>query len=188
MSRERTLAERVAAVPGVMVEGVFMRHAAPGRDAFAGGYGGRWGEGMLVIYLGRPEESCVEEAYRHLVDDTGVPAKFVKQRSVYTVRVEASNILDLRTAAAQEQVGLTIEDLRSDVGEYEACQRVAATAHQLEFHGVLAPAATGFGETLALFRQRVGVDELPVVIGERTWLHLPPRPGSGEVRLTVVRD
>ncbi|EUA26652.1 hypothetical protein I548_4755 [Mycobacterium intracellulare] len=43
MTRPRTLAERIAGIGGVEVEGVFMRHAAPNRDAFAGGYAGRWG-------------------------------------------------------------------------------------------------------------------------------------------------
>ena len=36
MSRQRTLAERVAGIEGTEVSGEFMRHAAPGRDAFAG--------------------------------------------------------------------------------------------------------------------------------------------------------
>lgn len=188
MNRNRTLAERVASLEGVPISGDFMRHAAPGRDAFAGNYGGRWGEKVLAIYLGRPEDSCVEEAYRHLVDDAGVPAELIKPRILYTVRVDAENILDLRDASAQERVGLNPDELCSEVGDYEACQRVAATAHQLEFHGIIAPAATGLGETLTLFRQRIGINETPIVISEVTWVQLPPRPGHGETRLTLVRD
>jgi hypothetical protein len=60
MTRPRTLAERIAGIGGVEIEGVFMRHAAPNRDAFAGGYAGRWGESIPVIYLGRPVDSCIE--------------------------------------------------------------------------------------------------------------------------------
>jgi len=56
-----------------------------------------------VIYLARPVDSCVEEAYRHLVDETGVPAHLVKPRTMYRVRAEANNILDLRAEAAQDQ-------------------------------------------------------------------------------------
>ena len=188
MSRERTLAERVAGLGGVTVDDTFLRHAAPGRDAFAGGYGGRWGDVLPVIYLGRPEDSCIEEAYRHLVDDTGVPAEYVKARTLYTVRVEAASILDLRPADSLAEVGLSEKDLYSAVGDYESCQRVAAVAHQLEYHGIIAPSATYLGETLALFRQRVGVAELPVVLTEDAWVKLPPRPGSGEVRLSLVRE
>ncbi|KGI65877.1 RES family NAD+ phosphorylase (plasmid) [Mycolicibacterium rufum] len=188
MSRARTLAERVTDVGGVDVGDVFLRHAAPGRDAFAGGYGGRWGELFPVVYLGRPLDSCVEEAYRHLVDDAGVPAEFVKSRVLYRVRVDAKRILDLRSADARAQVGLEDADISSEVGDYAACQRVAATAHQLEYHGIFASAATGLGETLAIFRQRVGIAELPVIIDEQSWLRLPPRPGPETVRLTIVGD
>ena len=188
MNRHRTLTERVAGVGGVEVAGVFLRHAAPDRDAFAGGYAGRWGESFPVIYLGRPLDSCVEEAYRHLVDDAGVPAHLVKPRVLYQVRVEVANVLDLRSADARAEVGLTDDEIASTVGDYKACQRIAATAHQLEYHGIMAPAATGLGETLALFRQRVSIVELPVVVDRQQWSQLPPRPGTEPARLTIVRD
>lgn len=188
MTRARTVAERVAAIDGVEVSGTFMRHAAPGRDAFAGGYGGRWGRSFPVIYLGRPVDSCVEEAYRHLVDETGVPAHLVKARTLYRVRAEANHVLDLRVDAARDQVGLSLEDLTSPVGDYDACQRVAAVAHQLEYHGLVVPAATGLGETLALFRERISITELPVVVEQELWSHLPPRPGTETMRLSLVKD
>lgn len=188
MSRARTLAERVAGVGGADVAGVFLRHAARNRDAFAGGYGGRWGELFPVVYLGRPLDSCIKEAYRHLVDDAGVPARLVKPRVLYRVRVDVENVLDLRSAGARSEVGLADADIASDVGNYAACQRVAATAHQLEYHGIIVPAATGLGETLAVFRQRVRIAELPTVVDEQQWATLPPRPGSQSARLTIVSD
>lgn len=188
MNRERTLAERVSSIEGVGVGGTFLRHAAPGRDALAGGFGGRWGAELSVIYVGRPYDSCVEEAYRHLVDETGVPAEYVKARTLYTVEVKARNILDLRDAKALDRVGLTEDDLYSDVGDYEACQRVASAAHQLEFHGIYAPAATKLGDTLALFKRRVQAAERPVIVEETAWAKLPDRPGSQRARLFAVKD
>ncbi|ART67317.1 hypothetical protein BTO20_00710 [Mycobacterium dioxanotrophicus] len=188
MNRPRTLAERIAGVGGLDVAGVFLRHAAPNREAFAGGYGGRWGESFPVVYVGRPLDSCVEEAYRHLVDDAGVPAHLVRPRVLYRVRVEVHKVLDLRPADARVEVGLTDDDITSAVGDYTACQRVAATAHQLEYHGILAPAATGLGEALAIFRQRVSITELPVILDRQQWDQLPPRPGSETARLTIVSD
>jgi RES domain-containing protein len=101
------------------------------------------------------------------VDEAGVPAHLVKPRTLYRVRVEVENVLDLRSEQARNEVGLSDGDIASSVGEYAACQRVAAVAHQLEYHGILAPAATGLGETLALFRQRVGIAELPVVVDQQ---------------------
>lgn len=145
MSRERSMAERVAKIEPTPVQGSFQRHAAPNRDPYAGGFGGRWGAGFPVIYLGRPVESCVEEAYRHLVDDSGVPAEFVKARTLYEVEIEINDVLDLRTEDALATIGLSQDDLHSPVGEYAACQRVAAAAHQLELHAIIAPAATRLG-------------------------------------------
>lgn len=188
MSRRQSLAERIAAIPGVPIDGTFLRHAAPNRDAFAGGPGGRWGRQFPVIYLGRPVQSCVEEAYRHLVDETGVPAHLVKPRVVYTVKVEARNILDLRSAPARARLGISATDLTSEVGDYDVCQGVAAVAHQLEYHGVIAPAATKLGETLALFRERIGASEFPEIVRQDRWHALPARPGTEQTLLTLVQD
>lgn len=188
MSRERSMTERVATIEPISVHGRFLRHAAPNRDPFAGAHGGRWGAGFPVIYLGRPIASCVEEAYRHLVDDTGVPATLVRPRTLYEVEIDIRQVLDLRTAAHRDAVGLTDDDIASPVGVYEACQRVAAAAHQLELHGVLAMAATGMGETLAVFRERVLRAELPVEVNRSHWEHLPTRPGTERPDLRVVRD
>src|SRR5664279_3255554 len=56
---KRSTVERVAGVRPVAVEGIFYRHAAVNRDAFAGGLHGRWGAHFPVIYLGRPEAAPV---------------------------------------------------------------------------------------------------------------------------------
>jgi RES domain-containing protein len=173
---QRSVVERVAKVTPRTLSGVFLRHAAVNRDAFAGGHGGRWGRNFPVIYLGRPDAASVAEAYRHLVDKAGVPAGAVRPRVLYTARVTVSLMLDLTAPAALRSTGLTAADLASEVGDYAACQEVGAAAHQLGFHGVLAPAAHGIGETLALFRERITPSELPVVERETLWAHLPPDP------------
>jgi RES domain-containing protein len=182
---KRSTVERVAGVRPVAVEGIFYRHAAVNRDAFAGGLHGRWGAHFPVIYLGRPEAAPVAEAYRHLVEEAGIPAHAVQPRVLYTVRVRAQDIVDLTDPANLDQVGLTDDDLTSVVDEYERCQEVAAAAHQLTRHGVLAPAAHGLGETLALFRQRIDHRELPVVEQETIWTQLPPDPREARVHRTL---
>ncbi|MDO4101028.1 RES domain-containing protein [Clavibacter michiganensis] len=172
------MTERVATVGSIDVTGTFYRHAARGRDAFAGGPGGRWGATFPVIYLGRPQASIVVEAYRHLVEEAGVPAHLVKPRTEYVVPVAVTRILDLRNSVHLALVGLADDDVHSLVDDYDACQAVAAAAHQLRLHGVLAPAATGLGETLALFRERLPAGELPVPSEERQWEQLPADPRS----------
>ena len=52
---------------------------------------------------------------------------------------------------------------------------VARAAYQ-SMHGILAPAATGLGQTLALFAQRIGASERPVVVEEVLWSWLPDDP------------
>jgi len=158
------------------VNGDFYRHAAPDRDVFAGGYEGRWGAGLQVIYLGQPEAAAVAEAYRHLVEDAGVPARAVLGRVLYTVHVDVDDILDLTVQENLSQVGLTTDDLLTEVADYARCQEVGAAAYRAGHHGVLAPAAHGVGQTLALFREHLTPRELPTVEKQITWDGLPPDP------------
>lgn len=100
----------------------------------------------------------------------------VGPRHLISCEVEVTNVLDLRVAENREIVGLSILDMTSDVGDYGACHRIAQAAHQLELHRIIAPAATGMGETLALFERRLPADELPVLLDTLTWEGLPPDP------------
>lgn len=170
-----TAAERVVAVAPSAVEGVFFRHAAPNRDAFAGGTVGRWGADFPVIYLGRPQAAVVVEAYRHLVDDTGVPARAVKPRVLYTDRVRVAGILDLSVARNLHRVGLRDADLTTPINDHVRCQEIAEAAHQLGYHGILAPAAHRLGQTLAIFRD-VSVPEILTMAGQTAWNGLPADP------------
>lgn len=54
-------------------------------------------------------------------------------------------------------------------------------------HGILAPAATGVGETLALFARRLPAEEQPELIDITTWDGLPadPRPGRSRLDTTL---
>jgi hypothetical protein len=102
--------------------------------------------------------------------------ELVAPRKLSTCEVHVTMILDLRTTENQVTVGLTIEDLTSGVGDYAACHRVGQAAHQLGLHGVIAPAATGLGETLALFERHLPAEEQPVLIEEERWEQLPADP------------
>ena len=136
------------------------------------------GKTSPVIYLGRPAASVTVEAYRHLVEPFGIPPSEVQPRAFHTVSVQVETVLDLTQRAHQESVGLTDPELMSWVDDYEACQQVARAAHQLEMHGILASAATGLGQTLALYAQRISASERPVVVEEVLWSRLPDDPRS----------
>lgn len=175
---------RVAGIAPVTVTGTFYRHAAPNRDPFTGATAGRWGEDFPVIYLGRPIDSVVIEAYRHLVDPYDIPRTAVRPRTVYTVTVTTEKILDLTDDANLTRSGLNPADLRSEVDDYQSCWQIAHAAHHAGRHGILAPAATGTGQTLALFADRITDPERPVVIAAALWQVLPPDPR----RLRILDD
>ena len=64
---------------------------------------GRWGteDSFRVLYLGRPTESVVVEAYRHLVDPVDDPELLaqIRPRALVTCTVAVTEIFDLRSAA-----------------------------------------------------------------------------------------
>ncbi len=175
-----------------------LRQALHGRTGY-----GRWGTagGFPVLYLGRPRDSVIVEAYRHLVDpveldwpdhrdaflDTLVP------RALVTCAVDVTNLLDLRTSFGRAQAELTMQDLTSSTDDrdaYDRCQSVAQVAHQLNRHGIIAPAATGLGETLALFMDLLPAGERPQRTREdEPWPRLPADPRAGGARpLRIVRS
>jgi hypothetical protein len=181
--RRRDLLVAIAEIEPVRVQGRFERHVSLRWNELIGSAaGGRWGASRAfeVLYLGRPRESVVVEAYRHLVDDelddAGGLAASVVERRLLTCQVNIGNILDLRDVAVQKAVGLSVGDLRSPVGDWGRCQAVGAAAHQLGLAGVLAPAATALGETLALFTEKVPASQWPEIVAREIWHGLPADP------------
>lgn len=181
-----SLANAIAGQDPVAVAGSWFRHlparfrdrAMEGRPAYS-----RWGRlaGFPILYLGRPADSVVVEAYRHLVDPVDDPAILsqLAPRVLVSAQVAVTEILDLRRAGPRVELGLTVSQITSstdDRAAYAACQEVAAASHQQGFHGIIAPAATGLGETLVLFTNRLPGHEVPVATGEVYWDRLPADP------------
>jgi hypothetical protein len=181
--RHRDLLAAIADLDPIHIDGTFQRHSSlRWEELKASAAGGRWGERRAyeVLYLGRPPDSVVVEAYRHLVDDeldnAHALAATALERRIITCQVAVPNILDLRPRPAQRAVGLADAQLFSPVGDYTACQAVGAAAHQLGLAGVLAPAATRIGDTLALFPTNLSVENWPTVVARTIWHGLPADP------------
>jgi hypothetical protein len=127
----------------------------------------------------------VVEAFRHLVEPIeGMKPEMVGPRKLIVCEVAITNVLDLRLIGNRETVGLTTTDLMSEVGDYASCNRIGQAAHQLGLHGVIAPAATGLGETFAVFEKHLPADEQPTVVEEISWEHLPADPRRIESETT----
>jgi RES domain-containing protein len=189
---DRTLAVAVAGCGTTNVAGVFERHVSPRVLTLTGSNaGGRWGPtgAYSVLYLGRPTESVIVEAYRHLVEDSeGMTAAQVGPRRLLTVAVDLTNVLDLRIADHRAAVNLSESDLRTDPGHYARCQRIGQVAHQLGLHGIIAPAATGLGETLAVFELHLPADEQPTLVSQDVWSELPADPRTPRLVSEQLED
>jgi RES domain len=174
---DRGLANAIAGTTPGRATGVFYRHAFVGtRELKASSGGGRWGppRAYAVLYVGRPEASVVAEAYRSLVDAVeGMRPELVGPRRLFTVDLDVSNLLDLRDAEKRAAVALDLDAL---AGPWAPCQRVGLAAHQLGLHGVIAPAATRLGLTLALFEHNLPSEQWPRITAQAEWSHLPPDP------------
>ncbi len=189
--RHRDLLAAIAGIEPIRIQGTFERHTSLRWDELKpSAAGGRWGarRAYEVLYLGRPRNSVVIEAYRHLVDDelddAGALAATVLERRIVTCRVDIPNILDLRANSVRTAISLTDAQLFSDVGDYAACQAIGAAAHRLGLAGLVAPAAGKQGETLALFAANLPAARLPHVTKRDIWRGLPPDPR----RLRLVKD
>ena len=181
--RHRDLLAAIADLEPVQIERVFERHCSlRWEELKASAAGGRWGapRAFEVLYLGRPRDSVIVEAYRHLVDDELDDAEelaaAVLERRIITCAIDVPNLLDLRPVTARGSVGLTERDLSSDVDDYAACQRAGAAAHQLGLSGIVAPSATRLGETLALYTTNLPVENWPIVTARDIWHGLPADP------------
>jgi hypothetical protein len=166
-----SLAVLVAACPRAEIGGTWQRHVAARHAAQAldGRRGtGRWStkDGFPVLYLGRPFNSVIVEAYRHLVDpveDERLLAH-LEPRALVTCTVAPTCVLDLRQATSRMQLDLPFDVLRSATSNrdaYARCQAVAQAGHQVGLNGIVAPAATGIGDTLALFTDILPAEQRP---------------------------
>ncbi|MCH9729741.1 MAG: RES domain-containing protein [Actinomycetia bacterium] len=191
-----SLPARLAQATPTAIDGTWQRHVAArfANSGLAGRSGkGRWGtEGSYpVLYLGKPTDSVVVEAYRHLIDPVVIddgPVPPQAPRALITCEVSVTEILDLRSAANRVLAGLTPDQLQSETSDrsaYADCQNVSAAAHQLGYHGLITPAATKLGETLVLFTDLLPPAEQPALTATEMWAALPPDPRIPRQRTTL---
>ncbi len=181
---ESDIARALSRASAATVAGRFQRHISPRQEPLRGSRsGGRWGPAGAypVLYLGRPTDSVIVEAYRHLIETVeGMQPHMVGPRRLVTCEIEIMSVLDLREGASRDAVGLTVAELSSEVGNYGPCHRIGQAAYELGLHGVIAPAAGGLGETLAIFEDQLPESERPSLVDEQTWESLPPDPRAKE--------
>jgi hypothetical protein len=101
------------------------------------------------------------------------PTSFLP-RKLYRYQCKLDSLLDLRPTTAQEFVGLSAADLSSD--DPNACRAVGEAAYAAGREGVLAPSATGCGDVLAVFLERLRPSARIRDIDAELWEQVPDLP------------
>jgi RES domain-containing protein len=148
--------------------------------------GGRWSvrDEALTLYLSQPLDSALAEAYRHFFDrpaEKELRGQFEPKlfREYY---VQSDGILDLTMPDQLQRFGIRESDLVTRVGDWGACQAIGSQAFLSGFKGVMAPAASGIGVTLALFMDaRAGSPQVtPMKLHRFGVAPVDPRIGTHE--------
>jgi RES domain-containing protein len=179
---DRDQIERIAAIGESPFEGEAFRHLGPRIDPRSGEgariQGGRWNppNSFPVLYLSPREDAVIAEFYRR-AEREGRPPEDLLPRKLcrYNVRLEA--VLDLTEGSALRQTGLTATDISSY--DMSRCQTVGHAAYYVGLEGLLAPSATGVGQALALFFDRMRAGSALEVLAEELWETLPGLPKQG---------
>jgi RES domain-containing protein len=161
------LVQRVDARGTTPWSGESFRYTGAHRDPLSGEgarrFGGRWNPPLLfpAIYLADSARACMVEVER-AADAASTTADKMLQAAyrLHTVDVAELAVLDLRTAEAQEAVGLEVDDIFGD--DWAPCQAVGHAAWFLHMQGVLAPAAGGVGLVITGYEQRTRPGQLAV--------------------------
>jgi RES domain-containing protein len=153
------LVDRVNGLGSHAWSGRTFRYTAASRDPLSGEgarrHGGRWNPPDLfpAIYLADSEQACMVEVDRAAETHSVEPERMLSvPYRLHTIEVNGLSVLDLRTAEAQAEVGLEIEDIFGK--DWSAGQAVGHAAWFLEMAGVLAPASGGIGLVITAYEHR----------------------------------
>ena len=115
-----------------------------------------------ALYVALDKETASAELYRK-AEQAGVPASDLSPRRVLTVDVSLDRVLDLTGESQQEEWGISAEELASS--EYETCHEVARAARRAGYEAILFPSATGTGNNLAIFLDRLRPGSRVEIVG-----------------------
>jgi RES domain-containing protein len=134
--------------------------------------GGRWNPRMsfAVLYLGTSETTVIAEFHRLAGRQRLAPEQFLP-RTLHRYAIDLHSVLDLRERDARADVGLGIADIESD--SLGPCQTVGGAAFEIGFEALIAPSATGHGDVLAVFLQRVAAGSSVREDHAEMWEHVP---------------
>jgi len=153
-------AGRVAAAPLAPFAGEGWRHLGPLYDPRSGEgarlHGGRFNPpgSFPVLYLCQSRPCAVAEL-RRLGERQAIGIEGLLPRTLYRYDIALDRVLDLTDDVVRHQVGLDLDVLTGP--DWTTCQELGSTLHAVGAQAVNSPSATGVGDVLAVFVQRLGL-------------------------------
>lgn len=154
----RELIEAVDGIPRSSLSAKIIRHVAPGYLPLSGEgariHGGRWNppESFATLYTAFDRPTMIAELER-AARRQGIAAADLLPRDEVIYAVELQRVIDLVNPGHLRTVGLDGARLASR--DWRLCQAIGDAAHYVGFEGILSPSATGTGNTLAIFLDRL---------------------------------
>jgi RES domain-containing protein len=166
--------DRIDPVP---YRGEAYRHLAPRWHPLSGGgariQGGRWNppESFATLYLALEKPTAAAE-FRRMADQIGrSPEDFVPRR-LYRYRLDLQAVLDL--TGERDQLPQALAELDFQGSDQHATQALGEAAEHLGREAIKAPSATGTGEVIAVFIDRLLPDSAVEPLDFETWESPPP--------------
>ncbi len=132
------------------------RTAEPGRFHVKGEFG--------AVYLSLNPETAHKELVRR-ASRAGVSVSQLMPRDLLTVDLQLAKVLDLTDAAVRNEWGIHAIAITSD--DYRPCQEIASAARRAGYEGIRYPSATGEGENVVVFLDRMHPGSHAVVVNQR---------------------
>lgn len=156
--------------------GEVCRHTGPGIHPLsttgAQTQGGRWNpaNSFPALYLALSEDTAAAEFYRRAAGENRSPDDLLPRRlHTYTVRLSA--ILNLTDKDVLDGLDIFKDDLASN--DRSLCNALGDAAHYVGFEGIRAPSATGVGEVLVVFWDRLKAGSTVEPIAFKDWTSPP---------------
>jgi RES domain-containing protein len=140
-----------------MTVAAMARIPEPGRFHVTGDFG--------AVYLALDPETALKELARR-ANRVGIQVRQLMPRDLLTIELRLAKVLDLTDATVRADRGLHGNFVTDE--DFTACQEVAAAARRAGYEAIRYPSATGVGESLALFYDRLHPGSSAVITGTAT--------------------
>lgn len=170
------LVDAVDRIPPTSYVGEAFRHVAerwhPLSGAGARLQGGRWNppNSFATLYLALDEATAVAEFHR-MAQRAGLAAEDFMPRRLYRIALELHAVVDL--TAAPSELPDALAELDFQARDLIASQALGEAAEHLGREAVRAPSATGSGNVLAVFPDRLHPDSKVEPLDFRLWSEPP---------------